>query len=73
MKEYVSLPTTSLIKPARKLLEDAPISNVGGGQIAGTGIGPNGEPGKTPPGKKRKKGELPTTSMFTRKALGIAK
>ena len=27
--------------------EDAPVNNVGGGQIAGVGVGPQGEPGVT--------------------------
>jgi hypothetical protein len=30
-------------KPMQK--EDAPVNAVGGGQIAGVGVGPNGEPG----------------------------
>ena len=35
--------TTDMIcKPIR---EDAPVNAVGGGQIAGVGVGPNGEPG----------------------------
>ena len=52
------------------LSEDVAVSNVGGGQIAGVGIGPQGEPGKTQPKKKRKPGELPTTNIFTRKSHG---
>lgn len=35
---------------ANNVKEDVAINNVGGGQIAGTGVGPNGEPG----GKKAK-------------------
>ena len=35
----------------KKILEDAPVNNVGGGNIAGVGIGPAGEPGI----KKKKK------------------
>ena len=35
----------------KKILEDAPINNVGGGNIAGVGVGPAGEPGI----KKKKK------------------
>jgi hypothetical protein len=36
-----------------KIEEDVPTNNVGGGNIAGTGIGPQGEPGV--PVKKKKK------------------
>ena len=35
----------------KKILEDAPVNNVGGGNIAGVGVGPAGEPGI----KKKKK------------------
>ncbi len=35
-----------------QMLEDAPVNNVGGGHIAGLGVGPGGEP---PMPKKRKK------------------
>jgi hypothetical protein len=56
------------------LLEDAPISNVGGGQIAGVGVGPNGEPGVGKKALKRYKRKnqqaLPNQNLFTRKSLG---
>ncbi len=42
--------------------EDAPVNAVGGGQIAGLGVGPQGEPGVT----KKKKKIIPF-AMFTRK------
>jgi len=29
----------------RKLNEEAPVNNVGDGNVAGVGVGPNGEPG----------------------------
>ena len=29
----------------KKMKEDAPVNNVSGGQIAGVGVGPQGEPG----------------------------
>ncbi len=52
--------TTDMIcKPIR---EDAPVNAVGGGQIAGVGVGPQGEPGVT----KKKKKVIPF-AMFTRK------
>ncbi len=41
--------------------EDAPVNVVGGGQIAGLGVGPQGEPGI-----KKKKKVIPF-AMFTRK------
>jgi hypothetical protein len=37
------LNTDKKYKPMQK--EDAPVNAVGGGQIAGVGVGPNGEPG----------------------------
>jgi hypothetical protein len=39
-----------------RLLEDegVPVNNVGGGNIAGVGIGPQGEPGVSPRKKKKK-------------------
>ena len=42
--------------------EDAPVNAVGGGQIAGLGVGSQGEPGVT----KKKKKVIPF-AMFTRK------
>jgi hypothetical protein len=41
----------------------APVNNVGGGSIAGAGVGPQGEPGV---GKKKK--PMPFKSFFSRKA-----
>jgi hypothetical protein len=47
-------------------------NSAGAGAVAGIGVGPKGEPGMTPPGKKRKFGELPKsnlmTTMMTRKS-----
>jgi len=40
------------LKLVASMREDAPVNNVGGGNIAGTGIGPDGEPGFT---KRRQK------------------
>jgi hypothetical protein len=37
------LNTNNKCKPMQK--EDAPVNAVGGGQIAGVGVGPKGEPG----------------------------
>jgi len=36
-------------------MEDAPANAVGGGNIAGVGVGPDGEPGVNPKKKKTKK------------------
>lgn len=49
------------------LLEDAPVNAAGGGAIAGIGVGPDGEPGRAKKDQKKKKGELPSTNLFTRK------
>lgn len=43
---------SSVIAEAAKI-EEEPVNNVGGGNIAGVGVGPNGEPGVT--GKTKKK------------------
>jgi hypothetical protein len=51
---------------ARKLAamhEEVPVNNVGGGNIAGLGVGDQGEPGV----KKKKKKEVIPFKMFTRK------
>ena len=39
----------------QKMIEDTPATNVGGGHIAGLGVGPQGEPGLTPAQMKRYK------------------
>ena len=57
-----------LRKALRPIKEDgvmggAPVNNVGGGSIAGAGVGPQGEPGV---GKKKK--PMPFKSYFKRKA-----
>jgi hypothetical protein len=39
----------------KKFFEETPAVNVGGGHIAGLGVGPQGEPGLTPPQIKRYK------------------
>ena len=46
----------------KPIQEDAPVNAVGGGQIAGLGVGPQGEPGVT----KKKKKVIPF-AMFVRK------
>jgi hypothetical protein len=45
------------------MIGGAPTNNVGDGNIAGLGIGPNGEPGV----HKKKKKEVVPFKMFTRK------
>jgi hypothetical protein len=47
----------------RYMNEDVPVNNVGGGNIAGLGVGDQGEPGV----KKKKKKEVIPFKMFTRK------
>ena len=54
--------TDNVCKPMRK--EDAPVNAVGGGQIAGVGVGAQGEPGV----KKKKKGVSSFTSFIKRKS-----
>lgn len=56
------LNTDKKCKPIQK--EDASINAVGGGQIAGLGIGQDGEPGI----KKKKKGVSSFTSFIKRKS-----
>ena len=51
----------------KPIQEDAPVNAVGGGQIAGVGVGPQGEPGVT----KKKKPML--FSSFLRRKLPGAK
>jgi hypothetical protein len=46
----------------QKIKEDAPVNNVGGGNIAGVGVGPAGEPGI----KKKKKKSI-VMGMLKRK------
>ena len=47
----------------KPIQEDAPVNAVGGGQIAGVGVGPQGEPGVN---MKKKKKVIPF-AIFTRK------
>jgi hypothetical protein len=55
-KEFLRKHTTEDI--INKMDEDAPAVNVGGGQIAGVGVGPAGEPGVKPKKKKDEKDPL---------------
>lgn len=50
-------------KVCKPIQEDAPVNAVGGGQIAGVGIGTQGEPGVNP---KKKKSVVPFKT-FVRK------
>lgn len=43
------------IRIVRNMMEDAPVNAVGGGNIAGLGVGPQGEPPGIPASKKKKK------------------
>lgn len=58
-KEYEK---QGILKPQVK--EDAPVNAVGGGNVAGLGVGPQGEPGVN---LKKKKSVVPF-KMFVRKA-----
>lgn len=55
------LNTDNKFKPIQ---EDAPVNAVGGGQIAGVGVGTQGEPGI----KNKKKGVSSFTSFIKRKS-----
>jgi hypothetical protein len=48
----------------KRMSEDSPTVNVGSGEIAGVGVGPQGEPGVM---KKLKKRVIPFSSFVTRK------
>jgi hypothetical protein len=50
----------------KPIQEDAPVNAVGGGQIAGVGIGPQGEPGVT-----KKKKPMLFSSFLRRKLPGV--
>ena len=47
----------------KKIGEDAPVNAVGGGNVAGLGVGPQGEPGV----KLRNKKKVMPFAVFTRK------
>ena len=51
------------IRLIRNLMEDAPVNSVGGGHIAGLGVGDQGEPPGIPASKKKRKKK----NIFTRK------
>jgi len=50
----------------KPIQEDAPVNAVGGGQIAGLGVGPQGEPGVT-----KKKKPMLFSSFLRRKLPGV--
>ena len=50
----------------KPMQEDAPVNAVGGGQIAGVGVGPQGEPGVT-----KKKKPMLFSSFLRRKLQGV--
>ncbi len=43
------------IRLIRNLIEDAPVNAVGGGHVAGLGVGDQGEPPGVPASKKKRK------------------
>lgn len=52
-------------KKCKPIQEDMPANNVGGGAIAGLGVGPQGEPGVN---KKKKRSLIPLMAFMRRKA-----
>lgn len=52
-------------KTDQKIKEDAPTNAVGGGNVAGLGVGPQGEPGVP----KKKKKVIPFAMFVRRKPL----
>jgi hypothetical protein len=48
LKTARTAPTVNRIFARKKLAEEAPVNNVGSGNIAGLGVGPKGEPGRNP-------------------------
>ena len=52
MKDHI---LENSIRIIRNLMEEAPVNSVGGGHIAGLGVGDQGEPPGIPASKKRKK------------------
>jgi hypothetical protein len=61
MKEHV---LQNSIKIIRNMMEDAPVNSVGGGNIAGLGVGPQGEPPGIPASKKKKKRDIKGPRAF---------
>jgi hypothetical protein len=49
-------------KPTKPIVEEVPANNVGGGAVAGLGVGPDGEPGV-----KKKKSKLPSFISYIRR------
>ena len=52
------------IRIVRNMMEDAPANAVGGGNIAGLGVGPQGEPPGIPASKKKKKRNIKSPRSF---------
>jgi hypothetical protein len=61
MKDYI---LENSIRIIRNLMEDAPANAVGGGAIAGLGVGPQGEPPGIPASKKKKKRDIKGPRTF---------
>jgi hypothetical protein len=61
MKEHV---LQNSIKIIRNMMEDSPVNSVGGGNIAGLGVGPQGEPPGIPASKKKKKRDVKSPRSF---------
>lgn len=52
MKDHI---LQNSIKIIRNMMEDVPVNAVGGGHIAGLGVGPQGEPPGIPASKKKRR------------------
>lgn len=55
---------TQIKEILRKVYEDAPTNNVGSGNIAGLGVGPDGEPGVHPKHQPKKKRTVDTKTII---------
>jgi len=61
MKDHI---LENSIRIIRNLMEDSPANAVGGGAIAGLGVGPQGEPPGIPASKKKKKRNIKGPRTF---------
>ena len=61
------------LKFRKKISEDAPVNNVGGGNIAGMGVGPKGEPGVPKNKQAREKSPILFPKMMKRTVPSLVK
>lgn len=62
--DYLEEKMLQYMEEAKLIMEEAPVNAVGGGNIAGLGVGPQGEPGVK---KKKKKSSTVLTDILRRK------